>query len=67
MKRNNKTLEAALAKKIKEDEYTGVAVCIRGPEGVLFEKGFGLRNVEKNLPATPDTVFGIASLSKSFT
>ena len=67
MKRNNKALEAALAKKIKEDEYTGVAVCIRGPEGVLFEKGFGLRNVEKNLPATPDTVFGIASLSKSFT
>ncbi len=67
MKKNNDALEAALAKRIKEDEYTGVAVCIRGPEGVMFEKAFGLRNVAENLPVNMDTVFGIASLSKSFT
>ena len=33
----------------------------------VYEKGFGFRNVEKQLPVTMDTVFGIASVTKSFT
>lgn len=32
-----------------------------------FAQGFGLRDREAGLPATPDTVFGIGSITKSFT
>ena len=67
MNRNTDALARALQKKIEEKGCTGVAVCIRGPEGVWFEKGFGKRSVKQDLPVLPDTVFGIASLSKSFT
>ena len=67
MNRNIEALDRALQKKIEEIGCTGVAVCVRGPEGVLFEKGYGKRSVKLDLPVLPGTVFGGASLSKSFT
>ena len=33
----------------------------------VYERGLGYRNVEQQLPVTGDTVFGIASMTKSFT
>jgi len=37
-------------------------------DGILeYTRGFGSRDLEKNLPMTPDTLFGIGSISKSFT
>ena len=37
-------------------------------DGVLeYSRGFGSRDLERNLPMTPDTLFGIGSISKSFT
>lgn len=44
-----------------------MSVCIRGPEGILYEKGFGYRSIEHRKPVDADTVFGIASMSKSMT
>ncbi len=67
MDRNVKALDAALQKKLSDMGCTGTAVCVRGPEGVLFEKGYGKRSVREDKPVLADTVFGIASLSKSFT
>lgn len=32
-----------------------------------YQTAFGSRNLRENLPATPDTLYGIASCSKSFT
>jgi CubicO group peptidase (beta-lactamase class C family) len=34
---------------------------------VIFEKGYGLADVEKNIPNTPDTKFMIGSITKQFT
>src|SRR5215471_20819604 len=34
---------------------------------LIFAKGYGVSDVENNVPATPDTVYRIASLSKSLT
>lgn len=34
---------------------------------ILFSKGYGLANVEKNIPNTPETQFGIGSITKQFT
>ncbi len=67
MKRDNAALEAKLQELFTQKKYPGIAVCIRGPEGVLFEKGFGKRSVQRDTDADPQTMFGIASMSKSFT
>ncbi|NLC15223.1 MAG: serine hydrolase [Firmicutes bacterium] len=42
-----------------------VAVCDR--ERVIYAKGFGVRNLATSDAVTPETIFGIASVSKSFT
>ena len=34
---------------------------------VVFAKGYGLADVEKNIPNTPDTKFMIGSITKQFT
>jgi CubicO group peptidase (beta-lactamase class C family) len=43
----------------------GVAVIQHGK--VVFEKGFGIANMEYAVPIRPDTVFHVASVSKQFT
>ena len=67
MERNKKSFEEYLGKCITELGYPGVSVSIRGPEGVLFEKGFGYIDEEKKKPADENTIYGIASMSKSMT
>lgn len=48
-------------------EVPGLAVAVVKDGKVIYEKGFGQRNVEQKLPATPDTLFAIASVTKAFT
>ena len=45
----------------------GLAVAVIQDGQVILCEGFGLRNVEHNLPVTPETLFPIASCSKAFT
>lgn len=45
----------------------GIAVAVVKDDEVIFSQGFGQRNVEDNLPVTPDTIFAIGSSSKAFT
>ncbi len=59
--------EAFTEKLMKEYEAPGVCVGIIHDGNVIYSKGFGMRDLERKLPVTPDTVFGIASVSKSFT
>ena len=43
----------------------GLGIVVDGQ--VVYEKGHGLRDLEKKLPATPKTMFAIGSSSKAFT
>jgi CubicO group peptidase (beta-lactamase class C family) len=45
----------------------GAAVMVIKNGEVLFRKGFGLANAEKNEPVTPETNFRLASVTKQFT
>ena len=45
----------------------GAAVAIVTPDRVLMSRGFGLRDVERALPATSSTLFAIGSCTKPFT
>ncbi len=49
------------------DGKPGVAVMIVQDGKIAFEKGYGLANLEYNIPITPTTVFDIASCAKQFT
>ncbi len=52
---------------MKKWEVPGVGVGIIKKGKVVLAEGFGLRNVEKKLPVTPNTLFAIGSSSKAFT
>ncbi|MBQ9290479.1 MAG: serine hydrolase [Clostridia bacterium] len=52
---------------IAKDRLPNVSVCVKGHEGTVFEKAYGIRSIESHDPVNEDTVFGIASMSKSIT
>ncbi len=41
-----------------------IAILLNGKEA--YAEGYGARDLEQNLPMTPDSLFGIGSISKSF-
>jgi len=45
----------------------GLSVSVIKNNSILYSKGFGARNLEENLPTTPNTLYGIGSVTKSFT
>lgn len=45
----------------------GVAVAIVKDGKVVFQKGYGMADLDHDIPITPQTVFNIASVSKQFT
>ncbi len=45
----------------------GCAVAVYRNGGVSYSKGYGLANIEEDVPITPQTVFDIGSTSKQFT
>jgi CubicO group peptidase (beta-lactamase class C family) len=51
---------------VANQQFMGtVLVAAKGE--VVFAKGYGLADVEKNIPNTPDTKFMIGSITKQFT
>jgi CubicO group peptidase (beta-lactamase class C family) len=52
---------------IQKYQIPGTAIGFAHNGGPIYEKGFGFRHVENELPVTMDTVFGLASVTKSFT
>ncbi|MEO5997520.1 MAG: serine hydrolase [Chitinophagaceae bacterium] len=48
-------------------EKPGVAVVVVKDGKISFQKGYGMDNLEYQVPITPQTVFNIASVSKQFT
>lgn len=65
--KNTKELAAYLDDLYAEVKYPGLSVSFRGPEGVIFEKSYGHADMDKTRPIGRDTIFGIASMSKSMT
>lgn len=45
----------------------GAAVAILGPEGILYQKGYGVKRLGSPDPVTPGTIFAIGSTTKAFT
>jgi CubicO group peptidase (beta-lactamase class C family) len=52
---------------MKKFEVPGMAIAVVKNKEVIYAKGFGMRDVEKQLSVTADTLFAIGSSSKAFT
>lgn len=52
---------------LKDWNTPGFAIGIVVDDEVVYAKGFGLRDIEKNLAVTPKTLFAIGSCTKAFT
>ncbi|GAB7094720.1 serine hydrolase [Halolamina litorea] len=51
---------------VREEGLPGLSVAVTDADGVVFADGFGSRDLAGNRPATPETLYGIASCTKSF-
>lgn len=50
-----------------EARAPGLSLAIVKGDQLVYARGFGSRNLKANLPATPDTLYGVGSCTKSFT
>ena len=58
--------EASIDKIRVDLKIPGMSVCIVKNEEIVWSRGFGYADIEKQIPATEDTSFHIASLTKTF-
>jgi len=56
-----------ITQQMEADNIPGLAVVVVRGDGVVYCKGFGIASVKTNLAVTPQTIFDLASISKSFT
>jgi CubicO group peptidase (beta-lactamase class C family) len=60
-------LDAQFNQILKDWHAAGFAVAVVEKDKIIYSKGFGYRDIEKKLPVTPNTLFAIGSVTKSFT
>jgi CubicO group peptidase (beta-lactamase class C family) len=60
-------IEKAIDARRRQLGIPGVSLVIVKDDKVIYLKGLGLKNIERNLPVTPDTLFAIGSAGKAFT
>ncbi|MCX5644353.1 MAG: serine hydrolase [Phycisphaerae bacterium] len=57
----------SIAEKMRKNKIPGVAVALVDRERILWAAGFGYTDTDKKKPVTPETIFSIQSMSKTFT
>lgn len=60
-------IDALLNDAVARQRLAGVSLAVARDGRVLYAKGYGYRDIAKRLPATPETIYNIASNSKQFT
>ena len=60
-------LDAYIAKAVRDWEVPGLAIAVVRNDTVLVAKGYGVRELGKPDPVDGNTLFDVASLTKSFT
>lgn len=60
------TIDSLLRERMRDDDIPGLSIAVTDGDGTVYARGYGSRDLESNDPATPETVYGIGSVSKSF-
>jgi D-alanyl-D-alanine carboxypeptidase len=66
-KRGAPPADAYLKEAITKSSAPGMSIAVLRDGQVILAQGYGLANVELSVPATKDTVYELASLTKQFT
>ena len=62
-----KPVDSFILQKMEENKVIGLGAAIIVNKELVWTKGFGYANKEKEIPFTPNTIMSIASISKTFT
>jgi CubicO group peptidase (beta-lactamase class C family) len=62
-----KELDKFILEKISETKLPGLAIAAVKDGTVVYSRGYGFRDIENGKPATPNTLYCIGSVTKSFT
>jgi len=60
-------LEEFILNRMRESRLPGLSIGLIKNGELVYSRGFGFRDIERGLPATPGTIYGIGSITKSFT
>lgn len=60
-------LDELIIEKFNKMAPAGLAVGVVYDGQLVYAKGFGMADIDKKIPVTPDTIFRIGSISKTFT
>ncbi|MCP5112202.1 MAG: beta-lactamase family protein, partial [bacterium] len=60
-------VEAIVSRAMEREKIPGLSVAVAIDGEFRWSRGFGLSDVENNVPATADTMFRLASISKPIT
>jgi D-alanyl-D-alanine carboxypeptidase len=60
-------IDALMRNAVAQQHIAAVSVAVARRGSIIYAKGFGYRDLSKRLPATPQTIYNIASNSKQFT
>lgn len=61
------SFEQFVQQRMSRTKLASVTVAVVARGDIIYQRGFGLRDVDAGLPATPATLYGIGSVTKSFT
>lgn len=60
-------VDARMRAFLDDRRLPGMSVAVVYGDSVVFARGYGYADVERKVPATPETVYRVASISKCFT
>jgi CubicO group peptidase (beta-lactamase class C family) len=59
--------QQAILQQMQENNISGLAIAVVDDQNILWAEGFGYTDWDNHIPVTPNTLFSIQSMSKSFT
>lgn len=62
-----RAIESLVTEWLREEDLPGASLVLVDEDGECYAEGFGARDLETNAPATPDTLYGVGSISKPVT
>ena len=60
-------LAALIQYQMKKNDVTGLSIALVDDQRIVWKQGFGYADKAQNIPATPETLYRVASISKLFT
>jgi CubicO group peptidase (beta-lactamase class C family) len=64
---NIAALEAFIFDKMSTSRFPGLSIAVVKGDDIVYARGFGQADINKAAATTPDTIYGAASITKSFT